>query len=124
MADPTPAPRTPRRRIPFKALIAAFLVIQIGVPGFQFLHRWVVQGAQPSREYPLSYQMYSATTLPHFVGTTADGTEVDISSTVLPRFDRVRSFGSTVQREICELYPEFVTVTRTHPNKSTGRVEC
>ena len=104
--------------------VAIFLAIQAGVPIYQLAARWIDEGSRPTREYKYSYQMYSATKQAEFVGLTADGVNVPLSTDDLPFILRTVTYGTSVAEMLCEANPELVSVSRVVPRYDTSPYPC
>lgn len=104
--------------------VAIFLAIQISVPTYQLAARWIDEGSRPTREYKYSYQMYSATKQAEFVGLTAEGVNVPLSTDDLPPILRTVAYGTSVAKMLCEANPDIVSVVRVVPRYDNAPFEC
>jgi hypothetical protein len=78
--------------------------------------RWINEGSTPVSELPLSWQMYSAVHSGIYVGVDSAGDEVTLSIDGLPFVIRDVGYGDSVQRMLCDLSPDLVTVRRVDPD--------
>lgn len=104
-------------------LVTGFIVAQIAVPALALGARWVTDGSHPVREFPLSWQMYSAADVGTFVGIKANGEEVKLSTDGLPPILRGVGYGQSVHEMLCEANPDVVNVRRETTNRSLESVE-
>lgn len=98
------------RRLP--RIAVAFIAMQIAVPLVALGVRWAWEGFHPEHELPLSWQMYSATDIGSYLGTTSDGDDVELSLDGLSLLKRSVWYGDEVQQELCEQFPNLISVRR------------
>lgn len=115
-----------KRNLVARRYVAAFLAIQIAVPGVLLGIRWVREGTHPVNEYPLSWQMYSAVRSGEYVGTDAQGEEHSLSTDPLPLLERGQGYGDAVPAMLCDANPDIVSIHRenAHPSLSTESYPC
>ena len=99
-----------KRRLP--RIAVAFIAVQIAVPLLMLGGRWVWEGFHPEHELPLSWQMYSATDIGTYVGTSEDGKESTLSTEGLTLLEKSVWYGDEVQRKLCAENPNLTSVRR------------
>jgi len=93
-----------------RRLIAAFVAIQVVVPGAMLVARWVNEGSHPVEEYPLSWQMYSAVDSGTYIGFDEQQNEYELATDSIPPVVRGIGYGPTVPALLCETDPDLVAV--------------
>lgn len=121
-AEVTSASRSKAARV----FVPVFIAVQVLVPGAMLAARWVNEGSQPATEYPVSWQMYSATKSGTYEGTTEDGSTVQLSTDSLPPVIRAQGYYVTVPLMLCEENESLVSVRRVDlkPSQETGDIAC
>lgn len=104
-------------------IVFGLIAVQIAIPALALGVRWMDEGSHPVREYPLSWQMYSAADVGHFSGTTQAGYVKELATDALPVLVRGVGYGETVEHLLCESNPDIVTVRRETTNRSLSPVE-
>ena len=122
MKSATEVPRSQLSRTG-KIVLAAFLVIQVSIPAYALVARWVNEGSRPGMEYRWSWQMYSGSGSGSYEGTLADGSVVPLSDDGLPFVVRAINYGETVPQLLCDSDSDLVSVSRTS-GKSGLTVTC
>lgn len=95
-----------------RAVVTAFVAIQLIVPAAMLGARWINEGPMPESEYPFSWQMYSAVESGHYTGTSTDGTARELSLDGLPIVKRAISYNDDVPRLLCDQNPDLQAVAR------------
>lgn len=103
-------------------LVTGFIVAQIAVPALALGARWVTDGPHPVREYPLSWQMYSAADVGTFTGIKADGSEVKLSTEGLPPILRGVGYGQSVHQMLCDTNTDLTQIRRDTTNRALQEV--
>ncbi len=92
--------------------VLAVALLQVGLPLALLGVRWADEGSRPRSELPASFQMYSSTARPAYLGRTADGTVRRLDAGSLPPFVRAVGTGRTVPDLLCRRSPDLVAVLR------------
>jgi hypothetical protein len=113
-------------RFTTRQVVMAFIAIQVLVPLLLLGVRWIREGTHPVNEYPLSWQMYSAVRSGEYIGIDADGNEINLSTEMLPAFERGEGYGDSVPLMLCDVNSELVSVHRenAHPSLNAESVRC
>lgn len=109
-------------------VVILFVFIQFTVPLGLFIARWINEGWQPASEYKYSWQMYSAAPGGDYVGVTASGDEIPLSTSHLPVVIRGIGYNYAVPRMLCDADPSLAGVKRQTETVAlkpfTELVEC
>jgi hypothetical protein len=93
-------------------LIVLIVAIQIAIPGYGLVSRWVHDGTFARSEALFSFQMYSLSSPAGYAGVSADGTRTPLSTAGLPLVIRGINYGDTVPRLLCQANPGLSSVDR------------
>lgn len=117
---------SPAQKRPLPRIAAAFIAVQIAVPLLALGGRWAWEGFHPEHELPLSWQMYSATDIGSYVGTTAGGDEVPLSVDSLSLLERSVWYGDEVQQKLCDQAADLISVRREsgRPDLDSEPTKC
>ena len=87
--------------------------LQLAVPLTMLVLRWVDEGSRPVSELPASFQMYSSTPTPTYVGIDATGRLRSLSVRGLPPVLRAVDTGRSVPDRLCARHRDLTQVRRT-----------
>ena len=103
--------------------ILAVAALQLALPLTMLVARWADEGSRPVSELPASWQMYSHSEIPRYVGLDARGAVRTLDAATLPPVVRAVGTGRVVPDRLCARHPDVVEVRR-EGGPQPGRFRC
>lgn len=98
--------------MPVRPLVLAVAALQLSLPLWMLVDRWVDEGSRPVSERPASWQMYSAEPPVFYTGTDANGRTRPLDASRLPPVIRAIDTGRSLPDRLCSRHPDLVSVDR------------